>query len=203
MGGLFSSKKKPPPSRVTEHDKAVLELKKQRDQLQIYQKKVKAEQGKLQDLARQLVKSGQKEKALLLLKKKKHQQNLLEKTRGQIENVEMLANDIEFAQMEGNVIEGLKIGNEALKNINKLISLEDAERIMDETREGVEYQEQLSEILSGSIMSSEDEDAILEELEQITSLDLPSVPHDDLDEQIAEKKEKVKEKREQPAMLAS
>lgn len=49
--------------------------------------------------------------------------------------------DIEFAQIESKVVEGLKSGNEALKKMHQLMSIEDVERIMDETAEAVEYQQ--------------------------------------------------------------
>lgn len=122
----------------------------------MYQRKIDAEQEKLKNLAKQLIKDGRKRyfncnpvklecvdirdqfhvivnlflaltlispacsKAMLLLKKKKRQESLAEKTAQQMENMETLANDIEFAQMENQVLEGLKIGNQALKEIHKV-----------------------------------------------------------------------------------
>ena len=38
------------------------------------------------------------------------------------------------------VMEGLKVGNEALKAVNGILSVEEIEKIMDETKEGVEKQ---------------------------------------------------------------
>ena len=49
--------------------------------------------------------------------------------------------NLEFAQIETKVVENLKTGNEALKKIHQLMSIEDVERIMDETQESVEYQQ--------------------------------------------------------------
>uniref|UniRef100_A0A4W5KCR6 Uncharacterized protein n=1 Tax=Hucho hucho TaxID=62062 RepID=A0A4W5KCR6_9TELE len=49
------------------------------------------------------------------------------------------------------------------------MSLEDVERIMDETQDAVEYQRQIDEMLSGSL-TQEDEDAVLSELEAITQV---------------------------------
>ncbi|XP_039261422.1 charged multivesicular body protein 6-like isoform X2 [Styela clava] len=205
MGGLFSSKKKPE-SRVTDQDRAILELKKQRDQLRMYQRKIDAEQEKLKNLAKQLLKDGKKSKALLLLKKKKRQENLAEKTAQQIENMETLANDIEFAQMENKVFEGLKVGNQALKDIHKLMSLEEAEQIMDDTREAIEYQQQLTDILAGSI-SDEDESDILAELEAITSStekqidQIPNLPDVPTEEPQVKQQEKSKEPRQERVAL--
>lgn len=63
------------------------------------------------------------------------------KTDGQLENLEKLTHDIEFAQIELQVVEGLKQGNEALKKVNDALNIEDIERILDETREAKEKQD--------------------------------------------------------------
>eukprot|EP00126_Sphaerothecum_destruens_P014906 Sdes_comp8798_c0_seq2m179 len=61
------------------------------------------------------------------------------------------------------------------------MSLEKVERIMDDTREAIEYQNEISEILSGKL-TQEDDDAILQELEElvqqetVASLRFPDVP---------------------------
>jgi len=205
MGGLFSKKK--PVSKVTEQDKAILALKKQRDQLQIYQKKIENEQEKLRELAKRCLKNGEKEKAKLLLKKKRRQESLMKQTDQQIENLEVMVNDIEFTQMEKNVMEGLKTGNEALKNIHKIMSYEDVEQILEETKEGIEYQRELDELLAGSL-TPEDESSVLAELDELlgvgeNDLDLPEVP---TDEPLPQQKEPQQEKqfeRQEKVMLAA
>lgn len=177
MGGLFS--KKAPKSRVTEEDKAVLQLKQQRDKLKQYQKKIQLNMDKERELAKQLLKDGRKEKALLLLKKKRYQESLLAKTDGQLDNIEQLVGSLEFAQIEAKVVEGLKAGNESLKQLHRLTSLEDVERIMDETREAVEYQNEIDALISGEL-TDQDEDDIAKELDEITQLEMPEVPADKL-----------------------
>ncbi|KAJ0060040.1 hypothetical protein NL108_002826, partial [Boleophthalmus pectinirostris] len=106
-------------------------------------------------------------KALLLLKKKKYQEQLLDKTENQISNLEQMVQDLEFAQIEMKVLEGLKVGNECLKKMHEVMSIEEVERIMDETQDAIEYQRQIDEMLAGSL-TPEDEDDILAELEAIT-----------------------------------
>ncbi|XP_063149451.1 charged multivesicular body protein 6 [Candoia aspera] len=185
MGNLFGRKRQ---TRVTEQDKAVLQLKQQRDKLKQYQKKISLQLERERIVARQLLKDGKKEKAKLLLKKKRYQEQLLDKTENQISNLERMVHDIEFTQIEMKVIEGLKIGNECLNKMHQVMSIEEVERIMDETQEAVEYQRQIDEILSGSF-TAEDEDAILAELDAITQeqIDLPEVPSEPLPEKIPEK----------------
>ncbi|KAM9559905.1 charged multivesicular body protein 6 [Salvelinus alpinus] len=180
MGNVFGRKRR---TRVTEQDRAVLQLKQQRDKLKQYQKRITLQLEKERNLAKQLLKDGKKEKALLLLKKKRYQDQLLDKTENQISNLERMCQDIEFAQIEMKVIEGLKVGNDCLKSLHEAMSIEDVERIMDETQEAIEYQREIDEMLAGSL-TQEDEDAILAELEAITQgdLDLPEVPDESLPE---------------------
>ncbi|KAF3846277.1 hypothetical protein F7725_003355 [Dissostichus mawsoni] len=138
MGNVFGRKSQP--SRVTEQDKAILQLKQQRDKLKQYQKRIYLQLQKERLLAKQLLKDGKKEKALLLLKKKRYQDQLLEKTEHQISNLEHMVQDIEFMQIEMKVIEGLKVGNDCLKSMHEIMSIEDVERIMDETQDSIDYQ---------------------------------------------------------------
>ncbi|XP_042371819.1 charged multivesicular body protein 6-like, partial [Plectropomus leopardus] len=130
-------------------------------------------------------------KALLLLKKKRYQDQLLDKTENQIGNLERMVQDLEFAQIEAKVIQGLKVGNECLKKMHEVMSIEEVERIMDETQDAIEYQRQIDEMLAGSL-SQEDEDAVLAELEAITQgeVELPDVPADELPDvpEVSEKK---------------
>lgn len=65
---------------------------------------------------------------------------MLLKADGQLENLDKLTHDIEFAQVELQVVQGLKVGNEALKKVNDALNIEDIESILDETREGIEKQ---------------------------------------------------------------
>ena len=72
----------------------------------------------------------------------------------------------------------MKVGNENLKRLHSLMSVEDVEKILDETREGVEYQKEIDDLLSGSL-TDEDEEAVQAELDALTDGDdvqLPSVP---------------------------
>uniref|UniRef100_UPI00398EA0EE charged multivesicular body protein 6 n=1 Tax=Pristiophorus japonicus TaxID=55135 RepID=UPI00398EA0EE len=189
MGNLFGRKKR---SRVTEQDKAVLQLKQQRDKLKQYQKRIAIQLEKERELARQLLRGGKKEKAKLLLKKKRYQEQLLDKTEVQISNLEQMVQDIEFTQIEMKVIEGLKIGNDCLQKMHEVMSIEEVERIMDETQEAVEYQRQIDEILAGGL-SQDDEDAILAELDAITQeeVEFPEVPAEPLPNIPAREKEKA------------
>ncbi|XP_063309507.1 charged multivesicular body protein 6 [Pelobates fuscus] len=199
MGNLFGRKRR---SRVTEQDKAVLQLKQQRDKLKQYQKRITLQLERERGIARQLLHDGKKEKAKLLLKKKRYQDQLLDKTDNQISNLEKMVEDIEFAQIEMKVIEGLKVGNDCLKKMHEMMSIEEVEKIMDETQEGIEYQRQIDELLSGTL-TEEDEEAILEELEALgqEDLELPEAGSEPLPD-ITPEKPSVKNK-PQPQLVAA
>ncbi|KXJ82604.1 hypothetical protein RP20_CCG012766 [Aedes albopictus] len=204
MGNLFGkSSSKAKVSRVTEQDKAVLQLKQQRDKLKQYQKRIELQLEKDREMAKKCLATGRKERAKTLLRKKKYQEKLLTNADAQIETIEKLASDIEFAQVEAQVISGLKVGNEALKKVNEILSIEEVEQILDETRESIEKQQEIDALLNG-VLTEEDEDEVLAELEELVGgkdegrsteredLEerLPDVPED---EPVQEKKRKERD----------
>lgn len=124
----------------------------------------------------------------MLLRKKKYQEKLLTNTDSQLENLEKLASDIEFAQVERQVLDGLKVGNTALKKVHEILSIDEIERIMDETREGVEKQQEIDSILSGAL-TEDDEDAVLAELDELVALEEADKERDEnvhVDEDLSE-----------------
>lgn len=76
----------------------------------------------------------------MLLKKKRYLESLLDKTDQQLDNLLQMVDNIEFAQVELKVVEGLKTGNRCLEELHKIMSLENVEEIMADTQEAIEYQ---------------------------------------------------------------
>lgn len=205
--GIFFAKKKPA-SRVTEQDKAILQLKQTRDKIKQYQRKIEQTLEKERLLAKKLIQNGQKDRALLLLRKKKFQEQLLSKTDGQLENLERMVHDLEFAQVELKVVDGLKVGNTALKKLHDLLSIDEIEKVMEETNEGIEKQREINEVLLGAL-TQEDESEVEAELDALLDAEIkekaPEVPKDvqeipdnvilpDVPEELPEKKkERTKE----------
>ena len=122
-------------------------------------------------------------KALLILKKKKRLESTLAKAEAQLENVEQMVSTIEFAQIEVEVVKSLQTGNESLKQLQDLMSIDQIEAILEETREGVEKQREIDELLSGTF-AQEDEADLLSELEsmveEVARVNLPEVPSDQI-----------------------
>lgn len=86
------------------------------------------------------------------------------------------------------------------------MSIEEVERILEETQEGIEYQKQINELLAGSL-TQEDEEAVLQELEAITQgedVELPEVPTEPLPEvQLPEQEKKPSRSHADREMLAA
>ena len=208
MGGIFSKDKKE--SRINSHDKAVLDLKLQRDKLQQYQKKIELTLETDRQMAKKLLSEGKKDRAKLLLRKKKYQESLLTRTDGQLDNLQTLVNDLEFAQVEQQVVNGLKTGNEALKKANEMLSITEIEQIMDDTAEAIEKQKEIDLLISGQL-SAEDEDDVLAELDELVAAEaneaevekditLPEVPTEEPTS--TENPKAVKEKKTQKQKVA-
>ncbi|KAL4240133.1 Charged multivesicular body protein 6 [Mactra antiquata] len=212
MGNLFGKKKdEGKKSRVTDQDKAVLELKNQRDRLKQLQNKITKQIEKEREAARQFLRDGKKEKAKLLLRKKKFGETQIEKMDGQLENIEKMVHDLEFAQIETEVLKGLQSGNESLKQLHQMFSIETVEKIMDETREAAEYQQEINDLLAGGLTQQDEED-VLSELDDIIKASLPATADEgevpelpDVPEELPEGKRRKaeKEKQQAEAMLAS
>lgn len=153
-------------------------------------------------------------RAKLILRKKKYQENLLGTTDKELEALEKLTSDLEFSQIQQQVIDGLQVGNEALKKIHEVLTIDEVERIMDETREGIEKQQEIDALIATGALSAEDEDAVAAELEELVAstlpaidediddkLQLPDVPSEEPEIEKEKKKKKEKEQREERVAL--
>ncbi|KAI9027837.1 Snf7-domain-containing protein [Hyaloraphidium curvatum] len=165
--GAAAGPKQAPP-KITAKDRAILDLKVQRDKLRQYQKQLEAVQARETELAKEFLAKGDKRRALLALKKKKYQDTLLEKTDNQMLVLEQLTSSIEFALVEKQVVEGLKTGSAVLKELNNEMKIEDVERLMDDTADAIAYQQEVSDLLSSKI-TAEDEEEIERELDMLVA----------------------------------
>ncbi|KAK1782886.1 charged multivesicular body protein 6 [Copromyces sp. CBS 386.78] len=214
------------PSRVTAQDKAILDLKTQRDKLHQYQRKITVLTDRETAIARQMLAKADKQRALLALRRKKYQESLLQKTDAQLEQLEKLTSSVEFALIQKDVFFGLQQGTKVLKEIHaEMGGLEHVEKMMGETAEEVAYQQEVSEMLGGRI-SNQDEDEVEEELaaleaevaaksrpvsvQPVPQVPLPNVPDTELpstpsrveEERQQQQRQQRQKQEERQAMLA-
>jgi len=171
--------------KITPQDRAILDLKLQRDKLKQYQKKIQGILDREHQIAKANLAAGQEDRALIALRRRKYQQGLLLKTDGQLENLEQLVSTIEFSLIEVSVLHGLKQGNDVLAEIHKEMNTENVEKLLEETHEAQAYQREIDEMLS-SRLTMDDEDAVQAELKELQTealqetekqhINLPSVP---------------------------
>ncbi|KAI9661484.1 MAG: Vacuolar protein sorting-associated protein 20 [Alyxoria varia] len=167
MGNSNSSSKK-----ITAQDRAILDLKHQRDTIHQYQKKLIVLTNHETSLARQALADKNRRAALLALRRKKYQETLLARTDTQLAQLEKLVMDVEFAAVQKDVVFGLKAGTEVLKEIRKEMGgLEGVEKIIGQSEEEKEYQREIEGLLEGKMSRSEEEEVEdeLENLENVQS----------------------------------
>lgn len=117
-------------------------MKNQRDKLRQYQKRVTVITDREKAVAKECLARGEKDKALLALRRKKYQESLLAKTDSQLEQLEKLTSNVEFALVQKDVLYGLKQGTQVLKQIHKEMGgLEAVEKLMGESEEARAYQQ--------------------------------------------------------------
>ncbi|KAL1995067.1 hypothetical protein VTN49DRAFT_1254 [Thermomyces lanuginosus] len=207
MGNAQSSRK------ITPQDKAILDLKNQRDKLHQYQKKITVLTTRETEIAKECLARNDRRRALLALRRKKYQESLLAKTDEQLAQLEQLTSQVEFALVQKDVLFGLQQGTKVLQEIHREMGgLEAVEKLMGETEEARAYQEEISRMLAGQ-MSNQDEDEVEDELEnlerEVRGEQLPDVPDSALPEPTEEEKEQKRKERakararERAAMLAS
>ena len=142
-------------------------MKIQRDKLQQYQKRITVVTSRETEIARECIARGDKQKALLALRRKKFQESLLTKTDAQLETLEQLASSVEFALVQKDVLFGLQQGTDVLKQINaEMGGLQQVEKLLGENEEARQYQEEVSQMLGGQL-SNQDEDDVEDELEAL------------------------------------
>ncbi|KAH7356827.1 Snf7 family [Rhexocercosporidium sp. MPI-PUGE-AT-0058] len=201
MGNSSSS------SKISAQDKAILDMKNQRDKLHQYQRRITVLTDREKEIAKQMLAKGDKPKALLALRRKKYQESLLEKTDAQLEQLEKLTSSVEFALVQKDVVFGLQQGTSVLQEIHKEMGgLDHVEKLMGETADAVAYQQEVSDMLGGRI-SNQDEDEVEDELAaleaEVTGIPLPEVPSTDLPrKERAKVRQQEREEQQRVAMLA-
>ncbi|KAJ5880629.1 Charged multivesicular body protein 6 [Penicillium subrubescens] len=200
MGNSGSSQK------ISSQDRAILDLKNQRDKIYQYQKRITVLTDRETEIAKECLARNDRRRALLALRRKKYQESLLSKTDSQLAQLEQLTGQVEFALVQKDVLFGLQQGTQVLQAINKEMGgIEAVDRLMEETAEARAYQEEVSQMLEGNL-STQDEEDVEDELEALQReivgpVDLPTVPQallpersDEVVEEPAQEQARAKDK---------
>ncbi|MCJ1296715.1 Vacuolar protein sorting-associated protein 20 [Xylographa carneopallida] len=170
----------PSSHKISAQDRAILDMKNQRDKLHQYQKRITKLTDRETAIAKECLVRGQKSKALLALRRKKYQESLLAKTDLQLEQLQQLTSDVEFATVQKDVLYGLQQGTLVLNQIHaEMGGIDRVEKLLEESAEARAYEHEISEMLGGK-MSNADEDDVEDELErlqkEVNGMKEPEVP---------------------------
>ena len=166
-------------SKISSHDKSILQLKIQRDKLKAYQKQLLIIQSKQVEIAQHFISINNIPRAKLALKLKKHHQILIENTDLQLLNLLELTSQLENAVLNKKILEGIEQGTKSLQEIHKELNIDKINQLMDDTKEAMEYQQEIEDLLKGDV----DMESVERELEFLTKnslkdkeIELPNVP---------------------------
>lgn len=207
MGNCFGNQKEEPPrpkkAQVSEEDKAAAQLMVTRDDIKKYHKRLETAIQHTKEAIKDCLRNKQKQKAVLALRKQKFLEKNLDTSQGQLMQLEQMLSNIEQAKVQKTVFEALRQGTDYLQKVNQQLSLDDVEKLMEDTKEAYEYQQQVNEALTreGVVV---DEGELLEQLDQLDAeealaVDLPEVPK----QQLPAAKQPVKKEERKQAVLTT
>lgn len=120
-------------------DRAILDLKVQRDRLRRYQENIFVILDKERAIALDCLRADDKQRALFILRRKKYQERLLESVSMHLKNVEEMVHTIEFQMVQNGVFKALKLGNEVLRKLQDEISAQDLLEMSEQVKANWEW----------------------------------------------------------------
>ena len=181
MGGALSKKSAPKKPEITEIDRAVLDLKNARDRLQKYRIKLENDEARLVQQARIARDAGNKERALGILRLRKYKQSQAATCEDQLLNVLKMVETIDSKQNESKLLSALAAGKDSLKKMHEETTVDDVLNLMDEIKEEIEVENEITEILSAvPTLSAAEEEAVEAELLAL-ELEVHGLPEDKIE----------------------
>lgn len=144
-------------AKITSHDRAVFQLKQQRDKIRQYQKRLDHLIDQQNKLAKQCL-PNDPAKAKFYLRCKRKQQTTRERTYEQLETLEGLIGTIEQKMVESEVMKSLAQGNSILKELNQEMNVDKIDKIMDDLYEERVKVDEVSDALGSMVPDVEVED---------------------------------------------
>ncbi|SMN18878.1 similar to Saccharomyces cerevisiae YMR077C VPS20 Myristoylated subunit of ESCRTIII [Maudiozyma saulgeensis] len=168
--------------KITEQDRAVLQLKQSKDSIHKYTKRtsdlISHEKQELKILIQNNPqKYKENKKTRFILKRIHYQEHLLDQASDQLINLENMLSNIEFKLVEKQFFEGLQNGNKILTKLNKEFT--NVDEVLDDVQEQIAYQDEINEALAQHVSGVNDyEDEIDKELE---AMEKELLPHEELE----------------------
>ena len=193
--GIFASKDKKGDNRkrpvdqsnqMTQLDKSKLEVKRGKNRISKFSKKLEQQIVKLDQDARNYLKSGNKKKALYTLRLKKLKIKSLDDVEQKILSLEKILLDIESTEMTQESLKAVQNGTNALNEMHRIMSVEDVEQIMADNEEALDEANEIASLLSGESFDLTDEEELEAELNALsgnvnnkndTNVEIPNMPN--------------------------
>ena len=181
----FFTKKQPPQSKVEEDNlKIIISLREQIALLEKRKDVIKMKQEDITEHAKLKAKNGDKKGALLLLNQRKKNETDID---NMISSQVLLENQLftlESAAMNKETFNVLRVGNDAIKQINKGLTPDVIDEIMDDIQETQDTSQQIQTMLNAPLQTIYEDADLLAELKGLQEeeedepniLPLPSVP---------------------------
>ena len=193
--GIFASKDKKGDNRkrpvdqsnqMTQLDKSKLEVKRGKNRISKFSKKLEQQIVKLDQDARNYLKSGNKKKALYTLRLKKLKIKSLDDVEQKILSLEKILLEIESTEMTQESLNAVQNGTNALNEMHRIMSVEDVEQIMADNEEALDEANEIASLLSGESFDLTDEEELEAELNALsgnvnnkndTKVEIPNMPN--------------------------
>ena len=193
--GIFASKDKKGDNRkrpvdqsnqMTQLDKSKLEVKRGKNRISKFSKKLEQQIVKLDQDTRNYLKSGNKKKALYTLRLKKLKIKSLDDVEQKILSLEKILLEIESTEMTQESLNAVQNGTNALNEMHRIMSVEDVEQIMADNEEALDEANEIASLLSGESFDLTDEEELEAELNALsgnvnnkndTKVEIPNMPN--------------------------
>ena len=147
-------------------------ISKLREQVELLEKRntfIEKKKNTLIAEAKQKLTSGDKKGALLILNQKKKIDAEIEKNQGSQLLLENQLSALECATINKEVITSLMVGNKAMNQINKDLSPEKIDELMDDIQEENDNYKAIQDAMTQPLQQIYDDDELLAELEELSN----------------------------------
>ena len=166
--------------------KIILSLREQIELLEKRKEIIKSKQENITENAKIKAKNGDKKGAIVLLNQRKKNETELDSITSSQVLLENQLFTLESAAMNKETFDVLRVGNNAIKQINKGITADVIDEIMDDIQETQDTSQQIQNMLNAPLQTIYEDAELLAELAELNDassnhstsfIDLPSVPN--------------------------